>query len=135
MPGGAFGGSLEAGDLNGDGFDDVIVGAPSEGNSSGVVFVFTGSANPAQLQTSTVDAVEFRGEGANDLFGDLQRPVDANGDGLLDLCVYAPANVDGGAASGKFYVFAGAATLVGRPAADADVIVAGQAGDGLAGGL
>jgi len=38
-----FGGSLTTGDLNNDGLDDLVVGAPHWGNDNGRVYIYLGS--------------------------------------------------------------------------------------------
>jgi len=46
LQGGRFGTAIAgAGDLNKDGFNDIIVGAPMSENDRGAVFVYHGSAN------------------------------------------------------------------------------------------
>lgn len=44
-----FGGALAAGDFNGDGRSDLAIGAPSENNFTGAVFVVRGSASSTLL--------------------------------------------------------------------------------------
>lgn len=42
--GGGFGASLTSGDINGDGLDDLIVGAPHSGQDNGMVYIFWGNS-------------------------------------------------------------------------------------------
>ena len=93
-----------AGDINGDGHDDFIVGAcqdPTNGNQAGEVRVFSG-----------VDGSElFRilGESSGDFFGNaVSGAGDVNNDGTLDFIVGAiwDAN-DTGAFAGSASVFSG----------------------------
>jgi hypothetical protein len=79
-----------AGDVNGDGFDDVIVGAPKYTNDQiheGRAFVFVGSAAGLNLTAS------WTGE-ANQAAAWYGRSVanaeDTNGDGYADVIVGAP---------------------------------------------
>lgn len=44
-----FGASLISGDLNNDGFDDLIIGAPHYGDDTGKVYIYLGSQNVLQL--------------------------------------------------------------------------------------
>ncbi|MGD8623433.1 MAG: FG-GAP-like repeat-containing protein [Anaerolineae bacterium] len=83
-----FGHSLgTAGDVNGDGYDDVIVGAPRANNGSideGQAFVYLGSATGA----STTPAWMDEGNQYNARFGDsVSTAGDVNGDGYADIIV------------------------------------------------
>ncbi|MGF1635371.1 MAG: FG-GAP-like repeat-containing protein [Phycisphaerae bacterium] len=89
---GAFGQSVAgAGDVNADGFADLIVGAPSgdeAGNLSGMVRVYSGHDGRV-LYT-------FTGDKADERFGAAIAGVgDVNADGFADLIVGAPG-IDGG---------------------------------------
>lgn len=71
-----------AGDVNGDGYDDVVVGDPS--TSTGRAYVFHGSA--AGLSTSPDTTLS--GGGINDSFGkSVAGAGDVNGDGFDDVVV------------------------------------------------
>ncbi|MBL8746524.1 MAG: FG-GAP repeat protein [Phycisphaerae bacterium] len=126
-----FGWSVSgAGDVNGDGFDDVIVGArfnDSNGTDSGSAQVFSG-ATGAVLYT-------FNGVGAGDLFGwSVSGAGDVNGDGFADLIVGAPFHDANGANSGSARVLSGADgavlhTFVGDAVGDNLGSSVGGAGD------
>jgi hypothetical protein len=106
----AFGISVAgAGDVNGDGFSDVVVGAPLYQNGQlgeGQARVYHGSAtglNPEPSWTRESDAIQA-------LFGySVAGAGDVNGDGYADLLVGAPTYSNGHAAEGAFYVFHGSA--------------------------
>ncbi|MDB4931917.1 MAG: putative integrin-like protein [Myxococcaceae bacterium] len=128
MPGDAFGTSVTgAGDLNGDGFADVAVGAPQTvGSSVGEVRVFYGGATP----NNVVDA-NLVGAGTN-LFGTAVAGAgDFNGDGFADLAVGSPSI--GGA--GAVAVFAGAAGALNQRLLDVPGAVVAGAGEKLGGAL
>jgi hypothetical protein len=98
-----------AGDVNGDGFADVIVGAPRFDNGQtdeGRAFIFAGSA--AGLALSPLWTAE-----SNQALSEFGRAVsgagDVNGDGFTDVIVGAPEFTNGETAEGRAFVFAGAA--------------------------
>jgi len=84
---GSFGSALSSiGDLNGDGFDDVIVGACRE-DSTGRVYLFLGS----EKGLSPLHAQILKGEQSNAWFGwDAVGVGDINKDGYPDIVVSAP---------------------------------------------
>jgi hypothetical protein len=126
-----FGGSVDkAGDINGDGVDDVIVGADQLFNEgTGKAYVFYGPLG-GDIQAADANAIII-GEAAQDLFGTSVAGVgDFNGDGFDDVVAGAWDNGGGGFRSGRTYTFFG--PLAGTvAAADADFIVTGVASDQL----
>jgi hypothetical protein len=96
-PGARFGASVAAGDFDGDGFDDVAIGAPHEDvngiGDAGAVHVLYGSSQGLtsrdQLWTQDSPGVrEAADEG--DLFGFAVIAGDFNDDGRDDLAISAP---------------------------------------------
>ncbi len=106
-----------AGDVNGDGLDDLIVGA--DGNASGgseagavyVVFGRTGGfTNPVDLEaiTAGIGGFKIQGENAGDFAGGaVSAAGDLNDDGYDDLIVGSPLNGGGGYSAGAAYVIFG----------------------------
>jgi len=108
QPGVEFGYSVAtAGDVNGDGYADVIVGAPMYDNGTdneGAVFVFYGS--PAGLSTTPDWTVGSGQKGAR--FGhSVGTAGDVNGDGCDDVIVGAYRYRSDGPEAGRAYVFLG----------------------------
>ena len=88
--GSGFGWSVaSAGDVNGDGFSDVLVGAPfyeSDAQEEGSVFLYLGSASGLDSEPLRLDGVQT-GSG----FGwSIASAGDINGDGYSDIIVGAP---------------------------------------------
>ncbi|KAB3547907.1 MAG: hypothetical protein C5617_001265, partial [ANME-2 cluster archaeon] len=98
-----------AGDVNGDGYDDVIVGAyhnDNGGSDAGKAYVYLGSASGL----STTASWTATGEVGDDYFGyAVASAGDVNGDGYDDVIVGAHGNNDGGNDIGKAYVYLGSA--------------------------
>jgi len=91
------------GDVNGDGRDDVAVGAPDDDNNgadSGMVRVYSG-ADGSVLYT-------FDGDGAGDALGhSVAAAGDVDGDGYDDLIAGAPRDDNAGNNSGMARVYSG----------------------------
>ena len=106
-----------AGDVNGDGFDDVIVGAPHpNGSSTGASYVVFGRASgfaPA-VDLSSLDGsngFKLSGEAVGDWNGSsVASAGDVNADGFADLVVGSPSADPNGSFSGAAYVVFGKAS-------------------------
>jgi hypothetical protein len=103
-----FGNSVStAGDVNGDGLSDVIVGAYSYGNGElgeGSVFVYHGSSSGLSLSP------DWTAE-SNQVGASLGRSVssagDVNGDGYSDVIVGTPAYDNGDENEGRAFIYYG----------------------------
>jgi len=113
--GAQFGAAVNlAGDVNGDGWGDFIIGAPGYTNgeaNEGQAFLYHGSAyGPAAQPAWTA-----RGNESGSLFSSAVGPAgDVNGDGFADVIAGAQNATNGEAQEGRIYVYHGAAA--GLPA-------------------
>ncbi|MFI6502666.1 FG-GAP and VCBS repeat-containing protein [Nonomuraea typhae] len=90
-PGGhRYGAALAAGDLDGDGDDELAVGAPGQGRGGGVTVHFLGKRKPYPI-TQQTGWVGQRGN-ATDQWGAALATGDFDGDGRAELVVGAPAD-------------------------------------------
>lgn len=119
-----------AGDVNGDGFDDLLIGGSDvKGDGSGSSYVVYGKASGfgAILDLSKLDErAGFRLDGvaAGDGSGKAVSGIgDINNDGFDDLIIGAPGADPNGADSGSSYV------IFGRSSFDDDVDFQGTPGD------
>jgi VCBS repeat-containing protein len=141
-----------AGDVNGDGLDDLIVGAPnadvSGSNTEGQSYVVFGTASTSAVNLSAValgtGGFVINGIAANDISGfSVSSAGDVNGDGLDDMIIGAKdadtaSTTDG---AGKAYVVFGTtattavnlATIDNDDAASGGFVINGEAGNGGAG--
>jgi hypothetical protein len=128
--------SIAAGDFNGDGFGDILAGAPLAGGpdggrpGAGEAYVIFGSAQPQPVIDLAQEApVRIIGEKAGDNLGFTVAAGDVNGDGTGDLLIGARFAAAGNRPSaGKVYVLYGREGLSGgfdMAAGEHDVLVTG----------
>ena len=110
--GAEFGGSLAgAGDVDGDGYDDLIVGSPGYGVGMGLAYVYPGSA--AGVDPGVFTPLLASDAGILDAFGAAVAGAgDLVGDGYDDVILGAPATDDAGSDAGSVYLYRGSASGV-----------------------
>lgn len=116
----------DAGDVNGDGIHDMILGDPLDGpggNIAGSVWIDFGGTPGLALP----GAVHFPGTNAGDMFGHSVASGDFNCDGRPDLVVGIPGSDMGGPDSGAVQVFLGPFFGGTIPAGAADYTFRGEA--------
>jgi hypothetical protein len=104
---GYFGGAVaSAGDVDGNGYADVIVGAPL----SNAAYVYLGSA----AGLSSTNVVTYSGAASSSFGSSVSGADDLNGDGYADIIVGAPGSASG--AAGAAFVYLGSASGLGTTA-------------------
>jgi len=133
--------SVNSADINGDGFDDLIIGAfgadPNGKSAAGKSYVVFGNSEafPAVLELSSLNGANgfvVNGVDGDDNSGISVNSADINGDGFDDLIIGASyADPNGKADAGESYIVFGFANKTGTPAND--TLTGGAANDTLSG--
>lgn len=105
--------SLATGDVNGDGYDDLIIGAPNVNDQQGAVYVIYGSSSLAGQIIDVTTMSSSQGYVLNAPttgqigFGFSVATGNFNGDtqGQIDIAVGAPGEVQSSGSTGAVYVF------------------------------
>jgi hypothetical protein len=128
-----------AGDVDGDGLDDVLVGANANsngGSGAGAAYLILGSSlgSTSEIELSSAD-FSFLGEATANYVGhSVSSAGDVDGDGLDDILLSAKNNNDGGSDAGKVYVILASSLSSGSMIlSSADIQLAGEAAGNYAG--
>jgi hypothetical protein len=99
-----------AGDVNKDGYDDVIIGGPSANSNNGIAYIIYGGINLNNIDIATLTSSQgISVSGGSGSFGNsVSQAGDVNHDGYADVVIGA-VNADSNA--GKTYVIYGGASL------------------------
>ncbi len=84
---------MSSGDVNDDGIDDIIIGAPGESSATpGVTYVVFGSVSPLEvINLATLGSAGMTINGFNDGSSGMSvNSGDVNGDGKADIIIGAP---------------------------------------------
>ncbi len=107
--GGEFGHSVaKAGDVNGDGYDDILIGAPGYNSNKGIAYIYFGGA----VLDTVIDVVlSYTYLIADDRFGvSVSSAGDINGDGYSDVIIGANGR---GSGRGEVYIYYGGTAMDG----------------------
>ncbi|MBN1335016.1 MAG: FG-GAP repeat protein [Deltaproteobacteria bacterium] len=126
------GGSVAAGsDIDGDGYDDLLIGAEyrddGTATDAGATYLFYGPISAGTIDLSLADNI-LVGEAASDQSStDLSISGDVNGDAIADLLISGKRNAAGiGSSTGAAYLFWGPVSATATSLLEHDVKISGN---------
>jgi hypothetical protein len=142
-PGDRLGTSVLSADVTGNGFDDVVVGAPGvdlgtgPNANAGAILIFQGGRKKRGLPpsgTAVLATIKVIGVTGGAQFGARLQAVDLDADAAPDLAVAAPFHAETmqtQSDEGRVFVFRGGIGLDVDRSSDADVAITGKPGERL----
>ncbi len=133
------GNMMGGGDINGDGLDDLAMGADGFSSSAGKVYIMfgkkTGWAKNVNVETSSDASIVGEATTKGNFGYGISLSGDLNGDGIQDLVAAAAWNSEVASNAGKTYIFIGKTSGWGKnvSAASADASFLGEASGNVAG--
>ncbi len=124
--------SIEGGDVDGDGLDDLLIGASNDaegGALSGAAYLVLGGAS-GTLNIADAD-LKLVGESASDAAGRVVKLGDMDADGVVDMVIGAPGRTRGASMSGAVYIVSGTHTSGVRDLSLAESEIQGDATNGF----
>ena len=128
------GGTLRwAGDVDGDGLPDVLVGAGDNdeaGSGAGKAYLFFGATllPGGTFDLADADVTVLGGAASDSLGGAVAAPGDIDGDGLAEVVIGVPGGDQGGDYAGEVHLFWGSTLAAGGAfdSSDADLTLIGE---------
>ncbi len=96
-------------DLDQDGYEDMVIGAPSADEYTGAVHIIYGTGDMVYGKVELLETVTIRGEGPGSHFGFAMVSGDYTGNGISDLAIGAPGEPR--SMEGRVYVLPGGQRL------------------------
>ncbi|MBI4569944.1 MAG: FG-GAP repeat protein, partial [Planctomycetes bacterium] len=107
--------SVDAGDVNGDGVPDLVVGSPGAdftGSNAGSVYVMFGPIGSGTIDLQAVTPnIRYDGEAANHALGTSVLVADITNDGYKDVIIGADGTTIVGSGTGSVYIVNGGPTI------------------------